>query len=256
MLPYHSKIILTEMKTAIIIGASSGIGYEIATRFIAKGWRVALAARRKQLLEPLVAKAVEGSMAVQLDVLEDSAVDKLSQIFQQLGHVDLYFHVSGIGKTNPKLLPGIEEPTVLTNAYGFTRLVGEAYRQMVAQGGGHIAVISSIAGVRGLGAAPSYSATKAFQHNYIQALEQQAYANCTNVRFTEIRPGFIDTPLLTGSHFPMTMPVDYAVNRIMRSVESKRHVSIIDWRYRILVALWRMVPTCLWRRMNIAIRHK
>ena len=244
------------MNTAIVVGASSGIGQEIASRLITKGWRVALAARRGSLLLPLLDKAPNGSIAVQLDVCGDSAVTLLDQIFQRMGHVDLYFHVSGIGKMNASLLPDIEESTVLTNAYGFTRMVGEAYRLMTAQGGGHIAVVSSIAGVRGLGAAPSYSATKAFQHFYLQALEQQAHVSKAKVGFTEIRPGFIDTPLLKGSRFPMTMPLGYAVDRIMRAVEAHRHVVIIDWRYRVLVFLWRCVPACLWRRMNVGIRQK
>lgn len=245
------------MKTAIIMGASSGMGHEIAKRLIGKGWKVGLAARRPDKLEPLLEKAAEGSLATGLDVNDENATTLLDNMFQRLGHVDLYFHVAGIGKTNPRLENAkVEEATVRTNGLGFALMVGEAYRLLAAQGGGHIAVISSIAGVRGLGAAPSYSATKAFQHTYVQALEQQANANKTGVRFTEIRPGFVDTPLLSGSHFPMTMPLMPTVDKIMDAVTHRRHVAIIDWRYRILVALWRLVPTCLWRRMNIAIRAK
>ncbi|MGI6222609.1 MAG: SDR family NAD(P)-dependent oxidoreductase [Prevotella sp.] len=244
------------MKTAIIIGASSGMGNEIAKRLIAAGWQVALAARREDKLEMLAKEATEGSFAVKLDINAENAVEILDGMFQRLGHVDLYFHVSGIGKTNPRLDNAeVEEATVRTNAMGFARMVGEAYRLLVRQGGGHIAVISSIAGVRGLGAAPSYSATKAFQHTYIQALEQQANVNKTGVRFTEIRPGFVDTPLLAGDHFPLTMPVVPTVDHIMKAVTHRRHVTIIDWRYRILVARWRMVPTGLWRRMNIGIKR-
>lgn len=75
-----------------------------------------------------------------------------------------------------------EMGTLLTNGVGFTRMVGEAYRYFAECGGGHIAVISSIAGTKGLGAAPAYSGTKAFQNVYVQALEQQAHMRHLPIR--------------------------------------------------------------------------
>ena len=81
-----------------------------------------------------------------------------------------------------------------TNAVGFTRLVGCAYRYFANNGGGHIACITSIAGTKGLGPAPAYSASKAMQNTYLQALEQLAISKHHNIHFTDIRPGFVDTP--------------------------------------------------------------
>ena len=81
--------------------------------------------------------------------------------------MDLFFYASGIGKQNRELKEDIELATLQTNGVGFTRMIGEAYRYFASHGGGHIAAITSIAGTKGLGPAPSYSATKAMQNVYL-----------------------------------------------------------------------------------------
>ena len=129
------------------------------------------------------------------------------------------------------------------------------FQYMKTHGGGHIAVISSIAGVKGLAPAPSYSATKAFQNTYIQALEQLAYSQRLPIRFTDIRPGFVDTALIAGSGFPMKMKPKVVARYIVRSIYRRRHVVVIDWRYRLLVFFWRLVPNCLWRHLPLGHRY-
>ena len=139
-----------------------------------------------------------------------------------------------------------------TNALGFTRMVDAAYQYFAEHGGGHIAILSSIAGTKGLGAAPAYSATKAFQNVYLQALEQQARMRKLNIAFTDIRPGFVDTALLNdGKHYPMLMRPQAVARQIVRALRQKKHVKVIDWRYRVLTALWRRLPRWVWRNMSI-----
>ena len=120
-----------------------------------------------------------------------------------------------------------------------------------SSGIGHIAAITSIAGTKGLGPAPSYSATKTMQNVYLQALEQQSRARGLKISFTDIRPGFVDTDLIRGSHFPMTMRPETVADDIVRAVTSRRHVRVIDWRWRVIVALWRLLPRWIWRRMPL-----
>ena len=165
--------------------------------------------------------------------------------------MDLFFYASGIGKQNRELLPEIEMDTMQTNALGFTRMVGEAYRYFAEQGSGHIAAITSIAGTKGLGPAPSYSATKAMQNVYLQALEQQANARRLDIRFTDIRPGFVDTALLSGDfRYPMMLRPEAVAQSIVRAIRRRRHVWVIDWKYRVLTALWRRIPRCVWRHLT------
>ena len=234
-------------KRAIIIGASSGIGLEVARLLIKEGWQVGVAARRVELMEGIGAAAVE-----RIDVTADDATEALHRLIDKTGGMDLFFYASGIGKQNRELLEDIELATMQTNGVGFVRMIGEAYRFFAQQGRGHIAAITSIAGTKGLGPAPSYSATKAMQNVYLQALEQQAYARGLNIRFTDIRPGFVDTALLSGDfHYPMMLKPDCVAHDIVRSINRQRHIRVIDYRYRLLTALWRRIPRFLWRRIKL-----
>lgn len=237
-------------KRAVVMGASSGIGHAVAERLLRKGWRLGLAARRMEPLRQL-ADCYPGQVVYAgVDVNDTAAPVALRELIRRNGGMDLYFHASGIGKQNRELTPSIELDTMETNAKGFTRMVGEAFRYFKEQGGGHIACVTSVAGTKGLGPAPAYSATKALQNTYLQALEQLANSQGLNIRFTDLRPGFVDTPLLSGTHhYPMLLNVTLVADDIVRSVLRKRHVRVIDWRWRCVTALWRLIPRWIWRKM-------
>ncbi len=249
-----------QMKRAVVVGASSGIGREVALLLLKDGWSVGIAARREDRLLELKGECERNSgkdiarrIEVQaLDVTSIEAPQQLRQLIDRLGGMDLYFHASGIGKQNRELAEDPELQTMQTNAVGFTRMIGEAYRYFASQGRGHIAAITSIAGTKGLGPAPAYSATKALQNVYLQALEQQAHQRGLHITFTDIRPGFVDTALLSGDfHYPMMLRPERVAKEIVASIKKKRHVRVIDWKYRILTALWRRVPRWIWRRIRI-----
>jgi short-subunit dehydrogenase len=244
---------------AIIVGASSGIGLEVARQLLAEGWQLGVAARREERLLELKAEAPERVEVMTIDVTQPDADQRLMALVEQLGGMDLYFHVSGIGKQNRTLEPEIELRTVETNALGFIRMIGAAYRYFAAlssntEGGGsyHIAAISSIAGTKGLGPAPSYSATKALQATYLEALEQQARQRGLPIHITDIRPGFVDTALLNDNFpYPMLMKPETVARDIVQSIKKRRHVRIIDGRYRILTFFWGLIPRWLWRRLKL-----
>lgn len=239
-------------KKAIIVGASSGIGLEVAKRLLSDGWNLGIAARREEPLQALKATAPERIEIMTIDVTKSDAEERLLSLIDQLGGMDLYFHASGIGKQNRTLEPDIELSTMETNAVGFTRMIGTAYRYFAKKGEGHIAAITSIAGTKGLGPAPAYSATKALQATYLQALEQQAHQSGLNIRFTDIRPGFVDTALLSGTFkYPMLMKPETVARDIVSSIISKRHIRVIDARYRVLTFFWRLIPNWIWRRMKL-----
>jgi oxidoreductase, short chain dehydrogenase/reductase family protein len=240
------------MKKAIVLGASSGIGHEVARLFIAQGWVVGVAARRIDKLTDLQNLAPERVFTAQIDVTDEAAEASLQQLIERMGGLDLYFHAAGIGWLNPSLEAEKELKTMETNAVGFTRLVGCAYRYFANNGGGHIACITSIAGTKGLGPAPAYSASKAMQNTYLQALEQLAISKHHNIHFTDIRPGFVDTPLLAGSsRLPMLMTTEKVARSILKAVDNRRHVCVIDTRWAVLTFLWRLIPNWIWRRMKL-----
>ena len=243
---------MTAMK-AIIVGASSGIGLEVAKLLLADGWHIGIAARREEALLELKKTAPERVEVMAIDITHPDAGERLLTLVRQLGGMDLYFHSSGIGKQNRTLEPDIELQTMDTNAIGFTRMIGTAYRYFSEQGKGHIAAITSIAGTKGLGPAPAYSATKVLQATYLQALEQQArQRGLYDIHFTDIRPGFVDTALLSGSfRYPMMLRPESVARDIVSSIRKRRHVRVIDARYRVLTFFWRLVPNFIWRRLRL-----
>ena len=239
------------MKRAIIIGATSGIGEEVAKLLVQQGWHIGIAGRREEALEKLQATAPGQIVIQRLDVTDLDAPTLLETFIRKLGGMDLFFLSSGIGSQNPDLKPEIELNTTRTNVEGFTRMVTSAFNYFKTRGEGHIAVISSIAGTKGLGIAPAYSATKRFQNTYIEALAQLSRMQHLNIHFTDIRSGFVATDLLKSGKFPMLMQANQVAKSIVRALNRKKRVIVIDDRYRVVVFFWRMIPRWLWERLPI-----
>ena len=90
------------------------------------------------------------------------------------------------------------------------------------------------------------------QNVYLQALEQQANARGLRIRFTDIRPGFVDTALLNGDFkYPMMLRPENVAREIVSAINSRQHIRVIDWRYRLLTAFWRRIPRFIWRRFKL-----
>lgn len=235
------------------MGASSGIGSELARLYIARGWQVGLCARRYEALEALRALAPERVHIRQIDVCDTEAPRQLEELIGELGGLDIYLHSSGIGRQNKSLVPEISLSTLEVNVSGFTRMLDFAFDYFARQGKGHLVAISSIAGIRGLGPATAYSASKAYQTTYLQALAQLKHLRgLKELHLTDIRPGFVDTALLDGDiRYPMMMHPRRVAHAIVRAVDARRRVCTIDWRYRVLVAFWRLIPRSLWERFPL-----
>lgn len=239
------------MKRVIIIGATSGIGREVAKLYIAQGWQVGIAGRRAEELEALRKEAPGQVSAEVLDVTQEDAPVRLQSLINKVGGMDLFLLSAGIGKQNPSLTPDIELRTAATNVEGFIRLTNAAWHYFEQQGHGHIAAISSIAGTKGLGIAPAYSATKRFQNTYLDALDQLARMNKLNITFTDIRPGFVATPLLKDDSYPLLMKAPSVAAAIVKAIRRKKRIVVIDRRYRILVFFWQLIPHWVWVRLNV-----
>ena len=252
------------------MGATSGIGQEVARLLAANGYEVGIAGRREERLVQM-AQATPGIVTHrQIDVTKEDAPTELQKLIEELGGMDLYFHSSGIGWENVALDADKELKTVETNGVGFVRMVSAAYNWFAEQRAdeakqraegdeqragdkerkARIACITSIARTRGLGAAPAYSATKRMQAHYLECLSQQARMRHLNIGITDIRPGFVATDLIAGSHFPLQLKAEDVARTIVRAIERGSEVVTIDWRYRLLVATWQLIPRWLWVRLT------
>ncbi len=253
----NEKIEMVAMKRIVIMGATSGIGRETARACLRAGWRVGAAGRRIEELEALKQEAPEQVEIEAIDITSEEAPEGLLRLIEKLGGADIYLHVSGIGFQNIDLTPEVELRTVATNAAGLTRMVGAAWHYFRQTGGGHIAAVSSIAGTKGLGVAPAYSATKGFQNLYLDALAQLSQMQRAGIRFTDIRPGFVQTALLSdGQRYPLMMRPERVAKRIFRALKREERVVVIDWRYALITLFWRLIPRWLWERLPIRTRKK
>ena len=268
-------------KKAIVMGATSGIGMEVANLLAQRGWQVGIAGRRIERLEEVKrntnllihesSKASKGEIACyqQIDVTSPEAPSLLLKLIEKLGGMDLYFHSSGIGWQNNSLDIEKEMKTVETNGLGFVRMVDTAFNWFAQQNQGQepgqgqrqgkdrscetyrIACITSIAGTKGLGAAPAYSATKRFQNHYLECLTQQTHMRHLPIAITDIRPGFVKTDLIAGSNYPLQLTPQEVAQQIVRAIERGKSIKTIDWKYSILVSLWRLIPRWIWTRLTI-----
>ncbi|MDE7380703.1 MAG: SDR family NAD(P)-dependent oxidoreductase [Muribaculaceae bacterium] len=236
------------MKKIVIVGASSGIGLRVAEEFAKRGVKVGLAARHTDSLKELSGKYPGMVEYVSMDVNTPESAEKLLHLIDKLGGMDVYFHVAGIGYDNPPLEIEREVRIVETNAVGFVRMVSAAYRYFRSEKKpGRIAAVTSVAGTKGIGDMAAYSASKRCASTYLTALEQLAIMEETDVSFTDIRPGWIRTPLLhDDQQYPLEMSLDYVVPRIIRAIVKRERVSVIDWRWNLVVGLWRCIPNVLW----------
>lgn len=238
------------------MGASSGIGLGVAEIFASRGVKVGLAARRTDSLESLKRKYPDMVEYASIDITRNDAPELLDSLIEKTGGMDIYFHISGIGYENPVLDPAREADVMATNAGGFARMLAAAYRYFRDNHlKGRIAAVTSVAGTNGIGSMAAYSASKKCAQTYMVALEQLANAEKADIRFTDIRPGWIRTPLLQSDrNYPFEMSLDEALPLIIKALVRAPRVAVIGWKWEIIVGLWRMIPDCLWirTRFNVA----
>lgn len=243
------------MKRIIIMGASSGIGYRCAEALASRGIRVGIAARKEKPLLELKNKYPDNIEYECIDINTPEAVGHLYDLIDRLGGMDIYFHVSGIAYENPEMNPETEVKIFTTNTVGFARCIAAAYRYFRKNNiPGQIAAITSVAGTNGIGRMAAYSASKAANQKWLVALEQLSNSTDAGISFTDIRPGWIRTPLVSpDAEYPMEMELDYVVPQVLKAIIRKKRVAVIDWRWNILVGLWRMIPNCLYTHFNIPL---
>ena len=246
------------MKTAIIIGATSGIGRELAVRLAQDGWKVGAAGRRGERLEELQAQFPAGIICTQvLDITKADATQALDALLQKTGAPDLFLHVSGVGRQNPLLDESIEIKVIDTNCSGMVRTVSHFINYVKDSKAfdehhkAHIGVVTSVAGTAGMGISAAYSASKKMQSTYITAMVQLSRMEHLPIIFSDIRPGFVATDILDPiHHYPLLMTVDEAATHILKGLRRRRRIITFDWRFRVLTALWRLIPRCLWERFT------
>jgi short-subunit dehydrogenase len=233
----------------IIVGATSGIGKELAILYAAMGCKVAVTGRRENLLAELKNIYPQNIITTCFDVTENNLDTYLKNIVTELNGLDLFIYNAGYGDTSTDLNIEIEYSTTLTNVNGFVNAMHFAFTYFVGQGFGQIAVTSSIAALRGNSWAPAYSASKAFMSNYAEGLNIKARRLKKNIITTDIKPGFINTKKAKGNkRFWMATP-QKAAKQIVQAINKKKRVAYITKRWWLIAQILKILPYSIYRRL-------
>ncbi len=236
---------------AIVVGATSGIGRGVAELLVSKGYVVGITGRRDELLSEIRDSSPDSYIISCFDINEtENVAEKLDELVKALGGLDIFVLSSGTGKRNKDLELEPELMTVKTNVAGFTSAVNWAYSYFEKSGGGKLAAITSIAGIRGIGLSPSYSASKSYQMRYLEALRQKAKTSGGLIKVTDIRPGFVDTEMGNGDGVFWVASVYKASKQILKAIEKRRGVVYITKRWRIIALLLRFIPASVYERLK------
>ena len=234
----------------IVIGATSGIGKALFLNYVKRDHRVGIVGRRTHLLEELRQQYPFNTKAVTADItkLEESG-SAINSIHEAFGQIDLAIVCAGTGELNPSLDYSIERLAIDTNVIGWTFVVDTLYRLFEQQGKGHLVIITSVGGLRGEPMAPAYSATKAYQINYMEALRKKAFNSDSHIKITDIRPGLVDTAMAKGEGLFGVMSVEKVAGQIIAAIRKKKSKAYVTKRWHILAIISRNLPFLLYKRM-------
>lgn len=233
----------------IIIGASSGIGKEMATIYAAQGNIIAITGRRKGLLEQIEKTYPDNIYSYCFDVTQQGNREQLETIIEELGGLDMLIYNAGFGDAKKELDWETERQTTLTNVYGFVEIINYAFTYFFNQGRGQIVLTSSIAALRGNSWAPAYSASKAFMSNYAEGLNIKAGRLKKDIVVTDIRPGFIDTKMSKGNGRFWIAPPQKAARQIVAAIGRKKRIAYITRRWWLIAQIMKLLPYSIYRRL-------
>jgi short-subunit dehydrogenase len=243
------------MKRAVIIGASSGMGLELAHVLGRAGWAVGLAARRATELQALARNLPAGAALRTMDIADTAtAAEALKELISDLGGMDLMIISAGADHFNPDPRATLDRAAtqriIDINVSGFCAMADTAYEHFAHQGRGHIAGISSIAGLRGSAEHPAYSASKAFVSNYLEGLRLKADKSGLAITVTDIRPGNVETPMSAGQPGRFWVaPARQAAEQIFGAIQKKKHIAYITRRWVLIARLLRVLPLSLLKKL-------
>ena len=239
-------------QTALITGGSAGIGFALAKELTRRGTKVVICARRQEQLDLAVAELGPNASAIKADMGDpEQAARVVDEAHARLGSLELVVANAGFGGDKPaaRLRPDHVVPMLMTNVVGACATLTAALPHLLAAGCGNLVGISSLAAYRGLPTSAAYSASKAALSTFLESLRVDLYGS--GVVVTDVRPGFIDTPLTQKNRFPMPflMDADQAAARILGAIAAGRRVYGFPWPTWLAVKSLTWLPGWLYDRL-------
>lgn len=237
------------MAKIIIIGATSGIGRELAKLYAHTGHLVGATGRRQELLYSLQLEYPNNVVTECFDATAPNLTVHLQSLVRKLGGLDLLIYSAGWGEPQEALDWAVEKATVDINVNAFLETIYFGWSIFEKQGHGHLVTISSIASIRGNRHSPAYSASKSFQSLYFEGLHIKARKLKLPLYLTDVQPGFVDTKMAKGPRF-WVAPADKAARQIHTAIEKKRWRVYVTRRWWIIAKIFQWIPSWLYHRIG------
>jgi len=238
---YHGKNI-------VITGASSGIGKDLALVFAGWGARLALSARRKELLDEVgvaAEKAGGEALVYPVDVTDRAAMQAMADdVLAKWGHVDIVIGNAGVGGLNPadRFDLDIHKRTYDINCMGLAYTLMPYIPSMIARKSGHLVGVSSLAAFRGRPNAASYSSAKSAQGVFLEAVRMDLRKH--GIKVSAVHPGFVETPMTAHDEFnmPFKIGVRESSMLIARALKKAKPRFLYPWQMKWLVRFEGLLP--------------
>lgn len=240
-------------ETALVVGASSGIGAATAKRLAAGGCRVAAVARRSEELEALAAAGEGRILTYVADVRQTGkAAELFAEIASDLGGLDLVVYAAGIQPSVQfeEFDTAKDLEMLAVNLEGAVAWLNPAAQRFGRLRRGTIVGIGSVAGDRGRSASPVYNVSKAGLHTYLEALRNRI--GRYGVKVVTIKPGFVDTALTRGKPgLFWLISADRAAEIILRKARRGAVTAYVPARWRLVMFVIRSIPSWIFRRLKV-----
>lgn len=234
----------------IIIGASSGIGRQLALQYGKNPHiRLGLAARRTEFLADIAAQIPSQCEIAMLDIAAADRAKQYTDLLSKFDRVDLIVYCAGYGEINPGLDWQLCNETLTVNVSGFTEIINLSYRKLAAQPQGTLAAVASAGGLRGFEDDSGYSASKAYQINYLEGLSRKSRRQNPGIKIATILPGFVDTAMAKGGKYFWMCSAATAARCIIEGLSHNRRYLYVTGRWRLVGWLLRLLPWPVFERL-------
>lgn len=243
-------------KLVFITGASSGIGQALAVQYHGAGYRLALVARRTQLIQDwAISLGLERTRcrvyAADVAVME-SILGAARDCMAEQGLPDVVIACAGISvgmDTARREDLDVMAAVYAVNNIGLAATFHPFVEPMVRRGSGILVGIASVNGIRGFPGHGAYCSSKAAVISYCESLRGELRA--TGVKVLTVCPGYIDTPLTRGNSYamPFLMAPQEFSRRFIRCVDAGRSYSVIPWQMGLIAKLLRLLPNSCFDRL-------
>mgnify|MGYP001313166891 FL=1 len=239
-------------KVIWITGASSGIGRSLAIKFANEGWQVAASARRENLLKELNDEK-PNIHPFPLDVTNhEKCITVFNEVIKKLNNIEICVFCTGIHDPKSEKSLNLEKIKKImeVNYFGTINSINSVYNYFKEKKSGHISMVSSVAGYRGLPAGGAYCASKSALTTYAESLyfDMKRF----NVRVSVVHPGFIKTPMTDQNDFPMPMikTSEFAANEMFKGLTKSNSFEIhFPKSFTFVMKILKIMPNWLYLKL-------